>query len=634
MHYSSDTNFSCQPLAFIMNHFGASEIFLDGIKLAGFGKISSDVNKEEIYQPEALPVNFSLGCKTAHVFAIRFSYAHSKFFKDAYEETRQGFIFSLVTEKKAREIIFEKRATTVGNNWVGAFLSTLGLIHLLLYLFYRRASENLFFSLFVTSYALIFFLASARNISTSPHFSVMASQFLLLLANPVLFLTLLLFVYKVYQTKFPKIGWLAVIASLISACYVLFGWFGNMTFSMCGVWLAIFTVITMILGTLRALKEKKPGAKILGVSIVLFALFIFFLLSFLFYASGGQFHISLENPVYLIILLALMLCIPISMSIYLAYNFSITNRNLQKKLIEVEELSAKSIKQEKEKQKILETQKEVLEAQVKERTAEIVEQKKIIEEKNKDITDSINYARRIQNAIRPSSELVQKVFPDSFALYKPKDIVSGDFYFYEEAKPFHIVACADCTGHGVPGAFMSLIGHNLLTQIIREKNITSPAEILNHLHLSVRNTLKQDSEKTQSKDGMDIALLAFDMEKGEVHYAGAQRPLWIIRNGTLEELKADKFSIGGMQTEESRNFTGHSFPIKPGDCFYMSSDGFADQFGGKEGKKFMSKKMKELILSIHHKPMIEQWRSLTRAIEEWKGDAVQVDDILVIGIRL
>jgi len=196
------------------------------------------------------------------------------------------------------------------------------------------------------------------------------------------------------------------------------------------------------------------------------------------------------------------------------------------------------------------------------------------------------------------------------------------------------VACADCTGHGVPGAFMSLIGSNLLTQIIKEKNITIPGRILDHLHKGIRKTLKQDSERIGSKDGMDIALLAFDFGGKQVHYAGAQRPLWMIRDGKLEEIRADKFSIGGLQMEEKRTFTNHVIDYKKGDCFYLSSDGFADQFGGPHGKKFMSKRFKDLLLSIHEKPMTEQWRILNRAAEEWRGGSVQVDDILVIGIRI
>jgi serine phosphatase RsbU (regulator of sigma subunit) len=192
------------------------------------------------------------------------------------------------------------------------------------------------------------------------------------------------------------------------------------------------------------------------------------------------------------VVIVALLSIPLSMSIYLAYDFSQTNRNLQKKLVEVEELSAKTIAQEKEKQEILSQQKEVLEIQVEERTREVVQQKKVIEEKNKDITDSINYAKRIQDAILPSEEQIKKMLPESFVLFKPKDIVSGDFYFFAETGGRVIAAAVDCTGHGVPGAFMSMVGANHLKRIVTEQKITDTSKILDELHRQVLHSLNRD----------------------------------------------------------------------------------------------------------------------------------------------
>jgi serine phosphatase RsbU (regulator of sigma subunit)/lipopolysaccharide biosynthesis regulator YciM len=274
---------------------------------------------------------------------------------------------------------------------------------------------------------------------------------------------------------------------------------------------------------------------------------------------------------------------------------------------------------------------------------------KEIELKNKDITDSINYSKHIQDASLPSMELKRQLFPDSFILFKPKDIVSGDFYWFNNSQSGdvnkRIIACCDCTGHGVPGALMSMIGNNILNQIVNEKEITSPAQILNNLHKEVRKALKQE-EQSGTKDGMDIALITFISET-EIEYAGAQRPLWIIKKIDNEELaidsdlskqlieiKPDKFSIGGLQSESERKFTEHKISLNKGDCIYIFSDGIVDQFGGNEGKKFMTKNFKQLLLSINSKPMVEQAVLLKRTIEEWKGNRDQIDDILLIGIRI
>lgn len=273
----------------------------------------------------------------------------------------------------------------------------------------------------------------------------------------------------------------------------------------------------------------------------------------------------------------------------------------------------------------------------KQKANKLLEEKNsIIEEKNKNITDSINYARRIQNAILPDTDEIYKKLKQSFILYRPKDIVSGDFYYYAEAKKKIIIAAADCTGHGVPGAFMSMIGNDALNEIIVGKGIVTPGEILSRLHDSVRIALKQDTSKTETSDGMDVALCAIDLSTNSIEYAGALRNLYICRKESeeLEIIEANKQSIGGLKSDEKKEFTNQKIQLSTGDSFYMFSDGYADQFGGKEGKKFMMKRMKDLILSIKNKSMKEQEVALEEAINEWKGDREQVDDILIIGIRL
>lgn len=290
-----------------------------------------------------------------------------------------------------------------------------------------------------------------------------------------------------------------------------------------------------------------------------------------------------------------------------------------------------------QREKNLRKEKEVLEFRVEERTSELKEEKEKVSAAHKDIRDSINYAKRIQDSILPSGTELKTLLPDSFVLYFPRDIVSGDFYWAaktdESKSPEILVAAADCTGHGVPGAFMSMIGNTLLNEAVRQKNEKEPALILNRLHKDIRTALHQDSG-SETRDGMDIALVRLDFTNGKVHYAGANRPLVMVLNGELREVRADKMPIGGLQGEEERNFTGHTFSVEKGTMIYIFTDGFADQFGGPKGKKFMVKKFYDMLSGIAERSCEEQDNLLKEAILAWKGEHEQVDDILVIGVRM
>ncbi len=274
----------------------------------------------------------------------------------------------------------------------------------------------------------------------------------------------------------------------------------------------------------------------------------------------------------------------------------------------------------------------------------LAEKNEIIEEKNKDITDSIRYAKRIQEAILPPDELVKKYFPESFILYKPKDIVSGDFYWMEEQDGKIFFAVVDCTGHGVPGAFMSIVGSNILKQSVNEHKKIKPSEILDELNIGVSATLRQTFQDSPVKDGMDIALCCYDKQKNNLQFAGAFNPLWLVRNNELMETVADKFPIGIFVGEKIKKFSNNELSVKKGDTIYIFSDGYADQFGGINltlgtenkvyGKKFMYKRLKEVMVSIQNKTMEEQKFILNKTIEDWKGKQEQIDDILIMGIRI
>ncbi|MBL7884569.1 MAG: tetratricopeptide repeat protein [Bacteroidia bacterium] len=265
---------------------------------------------------------------------------------------------------------------------------------------------------------------------------------------------------------------------------------------------------------------------------------------------------------------------------------------------------------------------------------QVEEKSNLLEVKNKEITDSIKYAKRLQEAILPNNDYIKQLFPTSFVFYKPKDIVSGDFYWFEKWGNKKMFAAVDCTGHGVPGAFMSIVGYNLLNQAVNEHGLSKPSLILNALNKGITKTLKQTFEDSTVKDGMDIALCSYDDSTQILEYSGAYNSLWLIRNGKFEEVAADKHPIGLFIDEEVKNFTNHELKLQKGDTVYVFTDGYADQFGGPKGKKFKYKKLQELLIEICQLPIKEQGIILEKTIDNWKGDLEQIDDILIIGIQV
>lgn len=280
----------------------------------------------------------------------------------------------------------------------------------------------------------------------------------------------------------------------------------------------------------------------------------------------------------------------------------------------------------------------ILELKVIERTNEVVRQKEEVEKQKekvtelyKDLKDSINYAKRIQQSILPTDEQISDMFPNSFVFYRPKDIVSGDFYWFKQASSKKLFAAIDCTGHGVPGAFMSLVGHNMLNQVT--KVFTRPSQILNNLNRVSGEVLQNPDSGDELRDGMDLAMCCFDEQTYELEYAGAYNPLFIIRGGELLEVRGDHFAIGSFRYGE-KQFQNHSIQLYPEDQIYLFSDGYADQFGGPKGKKFLKKRFRQLLLSISELPMSEQRTELHKSWVQWKGTEDQVDDILVIGLKV
>ncbi|UKN01339.1 SpoIIE family protein phosphatase [Paracrocinitomix mangrovi] len=346
----------------------------------------------------------------------------------------------------------------------------------------------------------------------------------------------------------------------------------------------------------------------------------------------------------------------------LSLSMSNKYRRLQE---EKEEAQKESLKQLQEKNELMDDINIKLEKQVKDRTAEIERQKEELATSNEEILSSIHYAKRIQEAILPSDQHVKNLLPESFVLYTPKDVVSGDFYFVEKTTTstseteLVIAAAVDCTGHGVPGAFMSIVGNNYLTASLTEAKVNDVAAALNFLNEGVVNSLRQNKgNKEKVRDGMDIALVAYDKKGSQLYFAGAKNPVYIVRevvgededfkpdpenknplkaedsNLFLKEIKGDSHPIGAYIGEELKPFNYHAINVQKGDMIYIFSDGYADQFGGPDGKKYKYKNFKKFLLSIANESADVQKEKLQQEYERWRSDFEQIDDVLVMGFRV
>jgi PAS domain S-box-containing protein len=271
---------------------------------------------------------------------------------------------------------------------------------------------------------------------------------------------------------------------------------------------------------------------------------------------------------------------------------------------------------------------------------DITEAKRIekeIQVKNRKIEDSINYAERIQTSILPGIKQIQEYFPRCFIYYKPRDVISGDFpWFFPKSKDFVYMAAVDCTGHGVPGALLSFIGYFLLNNIVDHERILTPGEICDRLHEGVRQTLKQEGEDADARDGMDIAFCSIDKTKNEFQYAGAHRPLYLLRKGELTEFKGDRKAIGGIpiRKREEKSFTNYLVPYEPGDKFFFFTDGMPDQLGGADNKKYSPRRIREAILEHPGYTMNQFKKHFMEDFENWMKKAKQIDDVLLIGLEL
>ena len=276
---------------------------------------------------------------------------------------------------------------------------------------------------------------------------------------------------------------------------------------------------------------------------------------------------------------------------------------------------------------------ETLEKKVKERTEEIEKQKDIVEKAHGHIQESINYAKRIQQAILPPEDYVNELFSENFIFNLPKDIVSGDFYWIKQINEYLIFIVADCTGHGVPGAFMSMLGISFLNEIIQRREITQANQVLNEMRNQVKSSLRQTGKLGEAKDGMDISVCVINSKTNIMQFSGAFNPIYIIRENTIHEIKGDRMPVG-VHLNERKSFTNHEYQLEENDLIYLFTDGYIDQFGGSAEKKYLTKNFKEFIIKISELTLYNQRENLLKEFNRWKGDYDQTDDVLIMGVRI
>lgn len=511
---------------------------------------------------------------------------------------------------------------------ISFFYLAIGIVLLILFLFYKKSIENFYFSFFCILFSL-------SHLADLFHLSSFASAlFSTLIAYSLSFLATYLSIILTgkIRSKIPIIIFsIILVVLIILQCF--FQYYNVSSFILLfSVIFSVFNFCICIYLLFQGGSKKKWEVKFITYGFF-FSLFFIIGISFLIILisqANPTFDLT-KSLIFAYSYIIGLLIIPVTIAVIIGKRNGLNQKELTEQLSEIKILSEQNIEKEKEKQVILSEQNVVLEEKVKMRTKELQQEKEIVEVKNREILDSIEYALRIQTAILPPSRIVKQYLTNSFILYKPKDIVAGDFYWMEMVDDLVLFAACDCTGHGVSGAMVSLVCHNALNRAVREFNLVQPAAILNKTtEIVVENFAKSEAE---IKDGMDISICAYNAKTKTLAWAGANNPLWLIKNGEFVETKADKQSIG--MDENNHPFTNHQFTLNNGDSIYIFSDGFADQFGGQNGEIKLTKKgFKNLILSIQNTSMPEQGKALERFILDYRSEGEQTDDILVMGVMV
>lgn len=624
-HVFVDSSLSRDTLSVYLESYGGTEVYLDGVKVAEYGKVGTDAATEICgYSFEPKLVILSVLKPGNHVFALRYSNykgASKHLLKKNYTAR---FLFVLTKYNREREYTDLYWNQTPNILFTGIFIA-FSALHLLLFFYYKRERANFYYGLFAFGFASIFFInyieGSGTNIRMTNILEAVSTGIII----PFCALTMIRLLSQIFNKKSTLAFYSILILTLL---YNPLNWLDLFINRELFVIILIISLAEILRLIILAMIEKKEGSRIFGLGLLFFPtclVITIVVIGILQNLNNHSWQTKFMDSLLSFLVYGSILGISFAMTVYLARDFSKINKKLAAQLKEIKALFNKTVEQESEKKKILEEQKSELEEQVKIRTSEL-------EQKNRDILDNLHYARRIQSAILPETSQIYQALKDSFVLYLPKDIVSGDFYTFSQREGKVIFSAADCTGHGVTGAFMSMIGSSQLNQIINERGITQPARILNQLNTGIVEALKQNPDEIN--DGMDIALCSIDLVEKKLQYAGANRPLWIIRDGEWKEIKADKMAIGGFRLKAEMTFSNHEIHLHKGDLIYFFSDGYADQFGGEDGRKMLSKRFRDKLMSMQNISMREQEKELLTYFNNWKGHYDQVDDVLVIGIRI
>jgi serine phosphatase RsbU (regulator of sigma subunit) len=623
-------------IQFIMT--GAMELFVDGKLLARHGMPSPEIEKEIPVNIELSPVFLNLDKDTVCI-SVRHSQNHLRLLRKA-----EGFQIGINSGEEG----FTSYVATIimiSSQWmVFGFLLALSIVHFLLYIYYPKRKENLYYTFFVFTLIFIMLNSIIGHLSTDYFFARFDELFSLILIFAG-FTTLQRFLYELFRLNLKVFRYIFTCSFIFAALSLLI----FKDFAMAFFISISILFVDIIRGVIIGLRKRIFGAGyvITGTLIFVFG-FLYTILSVMFDISVNDY--LLFNIIFSVFFLAL----PVSVSMLLARWTSETNKHLSLQLVKVKELSDRTLAQEKEKKLILENQKAELETQVMERTSEISNKNEVLRQQNEEIkaqkeeittqrdmlssrnqaiSESIQYAKKIQTAVLPRHVYIDEILPENFILFKPRDVVSGDFYWIRQINHYIVIAVADCTGHGVPGAIMSMLGISFLSEIVQKREITRPAHALNELRKQIKQALRQTGKQGEAEDGIDMALCALDTKTMVIQFAGAMNPFYLLRNGDLEEIKADRMPVG-FYPNEKPEFTNHEIQLKTNDLFYLFSDGYMDQFGGENGLKFKASNFQKILLENHDKPMQIQKEKLEQHLNSWMKGYEQTDDILVMGVRV
>jgi serine phosphatase RsbU (regulator of sigma subunit) len=543
-----------------------------------------------------------------------------------------------ITFGPVNQVNGERIRTTSINAFLIGILLLIGLYHFFLFVYRTKAVSYLIFALLSLVVITWTIYSSGMFIDKFTYEGYLAFGHL----APALFPPLLvLFFYFLYPDVVHKE---VVYAFLVIALIFILIIFASSATTISNIFI-IFSMNMMLpplyllaYSLLKAVARRREGSILMYLSVfIMFASLIhdsFLSNSFI---KGFGFYISSYGFVALIILQSLVLAQMFSLTFKKNINLTVNLEKIVKERTRI--IDEQNTVLEKQNLDVL-RQKEEIQHQnevLNQRNEEIEAQRDFAHKQNEEITDSINYAKRIQSAMLPSDTNISELLAEHFILYKPRDIVSGDFYWIKQVNQYIIIVAADCTGHGIPGAFMSILGIGYLNEIVQRREVTQANLVLNALRKQIENSLRQQGGRDESKDGMDLALCALDLKNRTMQYAGANNPLYLIRavdgEANLIEYKPDRMPIGYYDGKDP-SFTNHDISLEPGDTFYLFSDGYMDQKGGPDNKRYMSSRLRTLLLGIQDQAMPSQKQILENTLSDWMGTNSQIDDILVLGVRV